>query len=112
MIWFLFIWSISTLGFFCLASSMSKHQKQIFGDTLELGKTSIAKISGWILLITALILCIYHDNISIGISYWLGSLTFAALFVAWCLSYFAGKIKKIAVACTILALLSAVILII
>ncbi len=30
MIWFLIIWTLATLGFFALASSMSKHQKQIF----------------------------------------------------------------------------------
>ena len=30
MIWFLVIWALATLGFFALASSMSKHQKQIF----------------------------------------------------------------------------------
>ncbi|MEG1093415.1 MAG: DUF3325 domain-containing protein, partial [Acinetobacter sp.] len=34
MIWFLIIWALATLGFFALASSMSKHQKQIFAKEL------------------------------------------------------------------------------
>ena len=36
MIWFMIIWTLATLGFFALASSMSKHQKQIFAKDLLL----------------------------------------------------------------------------
>lgn len=46
MMFFFFIWSISSLGFFALASSMTKHQKQIFGHELNSQKTRYATIIG------------------------------------------------------------------
>ena len=47
MIWFLIIWTLATLGFFALASSMSKHQKQIFAKELTLQQTRLATTVGW-----------------------------------------------------------------
>ena len=106
MMFFFFIWSISSLGFFALASSMTKHQKQIFGHELNSQKTRYATIIGWALLIIALMVCIVSGSVSNMISYWLGALTFAALFTGLCLSYLETKIKRIAMIIAILGTLS------
>ena len=98
MMFFLLIWSLSALGFFALASSMSKHQKQIFGHELDAAKTRTAAACGWILLMIALLICILSGSVSNMISYWLGALTLAALFTGLCLSYLEARIKKIAIA--------------
>ena len=39
MMFFLLIWALTSLGFFALATSMSKHQKQIFDTELNPAKT-------------------------------------------------------------------------
>ena len=95
MIFFLLIWSLCSLGFLGLACAMSKHQKQIFNTTLSEQKTRLATIAGWFILIITLVICIRSGNLSNMISYWIGVLTFAALFIGICLSYFERKIKMI-----------------
>ncbi|RKG32593.1 DUF3325 domain-containing protein [Acinetobacter tianfuensis] len=106
MIFFILIWSISSLGFFALASSMSKHQKQIFGHELDAAKTKYAAIEGWTLLITSLIICLLSGAITNMVSYWVAALTFAAFFTGLCLSYLETKIKKIAALTAFIAAIS------
>ncbi|OTG87457.1 hypothetical protein B9T31_02840 [Acinetobacter sp. ANC 4558] len=106
MIFFLIIWSITTLGCFSLASSMSKHQKQIFGHELNVNQTRLVTIIGWILLIVSLFFSVLPTALSTGMSYWVGVLTFAALFVGLSLSYYAHKIKLIALVVLIIMILS------
>ena len=88
---------------------MSKHQKQIFDTELNPKKTQLATILGWVLLIIALILCLLTGFASNMISYWLGSLTFAALVVGLSLSYLASKIKVIVMFCVFIASISGII---
>ena len=109
MMFFLLIWALTSLGFFALAMSMSKHQKQIFGTELKPAKTQIATILGWVLLIIALILCLLTGAASNMISYWLGSLTFATLVVGLSLSYLENKIKVIVMFCVFIASISGII---
>ena len=109
MIFFLLIWSLTSLGFTALAGSMSKHQKQMFGKELNAGKTRLATILGWLLLIITLILCLFTGAISNMISYWIGSLTFAALAVGLSLTYLESKIKAITMSFVIIAILSGLI---
>ncbi|CAM9178124.1 MULTISPECIES: DUF3325 domain-containing protein [Acinetobacter] len=109
MMFFLLIWALTSLGMFALAASMSKHQKQIFAKELDAPKTKIASILGWVILTIALILCLFAGTISNMISYWLGSLTFAALVVGLSLSYLESKIKVIASICVVIAVISAII---
>ncbi|MBP8099601.1 MAG: DUF3325 domain-containing protein [Acinetobacter sp.] len=109
MMFFLFIWAMSSLGFFALASSMAKHQKQIFGHELDVQKTKFTTIMGWILLIIALFICIVSGSVSNMMSYWLGALTFAALFTGLCLSYLETKMKTIAIITAVIATLSGLI---
>ncbi|MFX1825252.1 DUF3325 domain-containing protein [Acinetobacter lwoffii] len=109
MMFFLLIWALTSLGLFALAASMSKHQKQIFAQELDASKTRLASILGWVILILALILCLFAGTISNMISYWLGSLTFAALVVASSLSYLASRIKVIVMFCVFIASISGII---
>ncbi len=109
MIFFLLVWSLTALGFIALASSMSKHQKQMFGKELDASKTRLATILGWVLLIIALILCLLMGTVSNMLSYWIGSLTFAALAIALSLTYLESKIKVITLGFAILAIISALI---
>lgn len=112
MIFFLMIWALCSIAFLALASSMAKHQKQIFGHELERSKTHFAALSGWGLLIIALIICMMSAQLSNMISYWIGVLTFSALFVGLCLSYFEAHIKKIAITISIIFGLSLIIFLI
>ncbi|ALH96427.1 DUF3325 domain-containing protein [Acinetobacter equi] len=109
MIFFLLAWSIATLGFIALASSMSKHQKQIFDRELSAGQSQIATLLGWFLLIISLIISLIPYTLSNGISYWVGVLTFSALFVGLNLSYYAHKMKYITIIIIAIALISAII---
>lgn len=108
MMFFLLIWALTSLGMFALAASMSKHQKQIFAKELDAPKTKIASILGWVILTIVLILCLFAGTISNMISYWLGSLTFAALVVASSLSYLASRIKVIVMFCVFIASISGI----
>lgn len=93
MMSFLLIWSLSGLGFISLAASMSKHQKQIFAQELEASKSHVAQVCGWILLAISLVLSVSSSTLSNGISYWIGILTFSALAIGLCLSYYSHKMK-------------------
>lgn len=110
MMFFLLIWSLSSLAFIALASSMSKHQKQIFGNELNAKQTRYATIIGWLLLTFSLVICILSGKLSNMLSFWVGVISFAALFVGVSLSYFEQKIKAFTLALCILSLMSATIL--
>ena len=110
MMFFLLIWSLSSLAFIALASSMSKHQKQIFGNELNAKQTRYSTIIGWLLLTFSLVICILSGKLSNMLSFWVGVLSFAALFVGVSLSYFEQKIKAFTLALCILSLMSATIL--
>lgn len=110
MMFFLLIWSLSSLAFIALASSMSKHQKQIFGNELNTIQTRYATIIGWLLLTFSLVICILSGKLSNMLSFWVGVLSFAALFVGVSLSYFEQKIKAFTLALCMLSLMSATIL--
>lgn len=110
MMFFLLIWSLCSLAFIALASSMSKHQKQIFGNELNTIQTRYATIIGWLLLTFSLVICILSGKFSNMLSFWVGVLSFAALFVGVSLSYFEQKIKAFTLALCILSLMSATIL--
>ncbi|AUX86759.1 DUF3325 domain-containing protein [Acinetobacter sp. ACNIH2] len=110
MMFFLLIWSLCSLAFIALASSMSKHQKQIFGNELNTIQTRYATIIGWLLLTFSLVICILSGKLSNMLSFWVGVLSFAALFVGVSLSYFEQKIKAFTLALCMLSLMSATIL--
>ncbi len=104
MIWFLLIWSMSTLALMALASSMQKHQKQIFNQLLDDGKTRLATMLGWTGLAISLALCFVEAPPSNAISYWLAVLSFAATAVLLLLSYYPQHSKRFALILLILSL--------
>lgn len=110
MMFFLLIYSLCSLAFIALASSMSKHQKQIFGNELNAKQTRYATIIGWLLLTFSLVICILSGKLSNMLSFWVGVISFAALFVGVSLSYFEQKIKAFALALCMLSFMSATIL--
>ncbi|MFV5490033.1 DUF3325 family protein [Acinetobacter sp. ASP199] len=109
MSFFLLIWSLTALGLNALASSMSKHQKKIFGKELDIAKTRLATLVGWVLLIIALILCLLMGTVGNMLSYWLGALTFSALAVGLSLTFLESKITVISIGFVIIALISGLI---
>ena len=110
MMFFLLIWSLCSLAFIAFASSMSKHQKQIFGNELNTKQTRYATQIGWLLLTISLVICILSGKLSNMLSFWVGVLSFSALFVGVSLSYFEQKIKTFALALCIICLMSATML--
>ena len=110
MMFFLLICSLSSLAFIALASSMSKHQKQIFGNELNAKQTRYATIIGWLLLTFSLVICTLSGKLSNMLSFWVGVISFAALFVGVSLSYFEQKIKAFTLTLCILSLMSATML--
>jgi hypothetical protein len=110
MSWFIFVWALCNLGFIGLASSMSKHQKQIFAQELDATKSKLATVIGWMFLIAGLVACLIHgDSVSNMISYWIGVLSFSALAVGLTLSYFEKRLKALGLASMLLALVSFII---
>lgn len=95
MIFFLLVWSISTLGFLALALGMEKHQKQLLTQPLNHKQTRISQFFGWFLLTFALIVAIAHYHIADGISYWVGVISFSAFFILLMLSYFNHLFKVV-----------------
>lgn len=112
MIFFLLIWSISSLAMIALASSMSKHQKQIYDHELAKKPTLFATLSGWGLLFISLIICLMSGKPSSMLSLWVGILTFSALFVGSLLSYYSAKIKAVAIICLIVSCITGIILLV
>ncbi|WP_336932460.1 DUF3325 domain-containing protein [Acinetobacter bereziniae] len=112
MIFFLLIWSISSLAMIALASAMSKHQKQIYGHELAKKTTLFATLSGWGLLFISLIICLMSGKPSSMLSLWVGILTFSALFVGSLLSYYSTKIKTVAIICLIVSCITGIILLV
>ncbi|CAB1215476.1 DUF3325 domain-containing protein [Acinetobacter bouvetii] len=94
MIFFLLIWSLNSLGFFALACSMSKHQKQLFQQELNTRTTQLTALVGWCSLVSALLICLSLGTPSNNISYWFGALTMAALTVGLAISYIAPYFWK------------------
>ncbi|AXJ90094.1 hypothetical protein DKP84_07205 [Acinetobacter pittii] len=52
-------------------------------------------ITGYSILVIALALSIYQWGKSIGICYWIGTLSFAALLILWLLSYYPIHLKLV-----------------
>lgn len=112
MIFFLLIWSISSLAMIGLASSMSKHQKQIYGHELAENPMLFATLSGWGLLSISLIICLMSGKPSSMLSLWVGILTFSALFVGSLLSYCSAQIKTAAIICFIVSCIAGIALLV
>ncbi len=111
MTFFFCVWAISALGFFGLASSIAKHQKQYFNKELNVNKSRLATLLGWCGLIISLGICLSLGKPSNNVSYWFGAITLSALFVGLCTSYYAQYFKKIVLALTSIFIITALLIV-
>lgn len=88
------LWCVSVIAFSSLAASMSKHQRDIFIGKVSPQKTRLLQIFGWSILLLSVVVVIFWRGASIGLSEWLGCLTFAALMVGLTLTYFPKKLAQ------------------
>lgn len=92
-------------GFAWTALSMRKHYLQVFGSE-PTGRAPLAwRAAGWALLGAALVLCLAHEGISVGIVAWTGLLSVGALLVTLLLTYRPKSIAVLALAAPSCALL-------
>jgi len=95
MMIFFILYILCLWGFVALASYMDKHQSQLYQKVLSRQKAKCALAVGYILITIALIIAIKMLKASIGMSYWFGILTLAALTVGWTLSYQSQRFFKV-----------------
>ncbi|MFC1397489.1 DUF3325 domain-containing protein [Acinetobacter lactucae] len=95
MIDFFLIYFLCLLGFLHICFSMSRHQQQVFQKALQAKHNIWYLVTGYSILVIALALSIYHWGGSIGICYWIGILSFAALLIIWLLSYYPLQLKLV-----------------
>ncbi|MEC8887480.1 MAG: DUF3325 domain-containing protein [Pseudomonadota bacterium] len=84
---------VLVFAFSCLACSMQKHQRDIFTAKISDTQSRLYQIVGWLLLGLMAVIAIIWKGASIGLSEWIGCLTFSALIVGLCMTYFPKKIK-------------------
>lgn len=111
MIFFFCVWAMSALGFFGLASSISKHQKQYFNKELSISQSRIATLLGWCGLIISLEICLSLGKPSNNVSYWFGVLTLSALSVGLSTSYYAQHFKKFVIALSLIFIVTALLIV-
>lgn len=76
------------IGFAFLSMAMKRHYKQLWPNgQLSISKVFILRLVGVLLLIASVVTCIKSFGIGIGLVYWCGLLTFAALLQAMLLTY-------------------------
>ena len=78
---------ISIWGLSCLATSMNKHQRDIFVAPISDKKSKLLKSAGWGILTLSACIAIFAAGISVGLSEWVGIITFAAFIVAFIVTY-------------------------
>lgn len=105
----LLLWCVCVVGLSSLACAMAKHQREIFSSPVSQRNCRLFQTVGWGLLIISAGLAAYFKGISIGLSEWLGCVSFAALAVGLLLTYSPKKIFK---ANTMVAVLFLILLVI
>ena len=76
---------ITFAGFTCLALAMPRHSKHLLQRSLSAQASRLAKITGWALLGTALILATVQWRFSIGSVTWFGWLSLAGVALVFAL---------------------------
>ena len=99
------LWCVSMVAFSSLAASMSKHQRDIFTAKVTPQKTRLFQMVGWVILALSAVLMIFWKGASIGLSQWLGTISFAALPVGLTLTYFPKKLAQLNIVVAILSVI-------
>lgn len=91
-------------GFTALALALPKHQRDVMGKTLPVRRERMLRTGGWILIALSLMLDMLGWGASLGIVYWFGSATLAALLVALGICYWPRAVTPVAVLALLLSL--------
>ena len=98
----LMLWCIAVVALSALACGMSKHQRDIFTVQISAKKSRCFEVVGWVILFISAVFTIYIKGASVGLSVWLGCITFAALAVGLLLTYQPKKLLQANVIVTVL----------
>lgn len=98
----LMLWCVAVVALSALACGMSKHQRDIFSTQISAQNSRRFEIVGWVMLLLSALVMIYLKGASVGLSEWLGCITFAALAVGLLLTYQPKKLLQANVIVTVL----------
>ncbi|OEC92231.1 DUF3325 domain-containing protein [Acinetobacter sp. YK3] len=90
----LMLWCVTVVALSSLACGMSKHQRDIFTSSISAQNSRRFEIVGWSILLLSAVAAIYLKGASIGLSEWLGCISFAALAVGLLLTYHPKKLLQ------------------
>ncbi|WP_336041507.1 DUF3325 domain-containing protein [Acinetobacter dispersus] len=97
----LMLWCVAVVALSALACGMSKHQRDIFSAQISAQNSRHFEIVGWVMLLLSALVMIYLKGASVGLSEWLGCITFAALAVGLLLTYHPKKLLQANVMVTV-----------
>ncbi|WP_151714861.1 DUF3325 domain-containing protein [Acinetobacter sp. TUM15071] len=97
----LMLWCVAVVALSALACGMSKHQRDIFSVQISAQNSRRFEIVGWVMLLLSALVMIYLKGASVGLSEWLGCITFAALAVGLLLTYQPKKLLQANVIVTV-----------
>ncbi|MCH7389133.1 DUF3325 domain-containing protein [Acinetobacter dispersus] len=97
----LMLWCVAVVALSALACGMSKHQRDIFSAQISAQNSRQFEIAGWVMLLISALVMIYFKGASVGLSEWLGCITFAALAVGLLLTYQPKKLLQANVIVTV-----------
>lgn len=97
----LMLWCVAVVALSSLACGMSKHQRDIFSSQISAQNSRRFEILGWVVLLISALVMIYLKGASVGLSEWLGCITFAALAVGLLLTYHPKKLLQANVIVTV-----------
>lgn len=96
------LWCVAVVALSALACGMSKHQRDIFSSQISAQNSRRFEIVGWVMLLISALVMIYFKGASVGLSEWVGCITFAALAVGLLLTYQPKKLLQANVGVTVL----------
>ncbi|MBH2002347.1 MAG: DUF3325 domain-containing protein [Moraxellaceae bacterium] len=97
----LMLWCVAVVALSALACGMSKHQRDIFSSQISAQNSRRFEIAGWVVLLLSALVMIYLKGASVGLSEWLGCITFAAFAVGLLLTYQPKKLLQANVIVTV-----------
>lgn len=96
------LWCVAVVALSSLACGMNKHQRDIFSSPVSAQMSRAFEIAGWVILLISALVMIYVKGASIGLSEWLGCISFAALAVGLALTYQPKKLLQANLIVTVL----------
>jgi hypothetical protein len=97
--------ALSLLAFIALALAMDRHYGQVLRGRPSPAVRRVLRLGGSALIVFAAIACVAACGWSIGLTWWLGILTAAAMAVLLLLTYRPTTLLRLSMACPLIALL-------